>query len=563
MLLSLFAGLAHASVLRHAVIVGANDGGGVLEPLRYAEQDADRFAEVLTDIGGFAAEHVTVLHAPTSDALRAALADHGRLAADHPDDLFVLYYSGHADARGLRLGSELVSYADLKASFRAVPAEVRVGVLDACRSGAITRLKGATLSEPLFADAPLAAEGEAWMTAASADEVAQESEALRGGFFTHYLVSGLRGAADAGDGVVDLTEAYRYTFDRVVEHTGGTDAGPQHPWFEYKLTGAGDVGLTDVRDASATLVLPRSVDGLVAVVRLPDRVQVAELTKATGTEKRLAVAPGRYLVRRRTPAGLEEVTVGVAEGAQLVVDRFAPVSATVADARGPAAPTEPPPPSGAPLIAGASSIVPGGGQIYNGQPFKAAVYFGSTAALLSGAAIAAPDGVRPNLAFGLGLGLWTAAVADALHHADPRRHERPITGVTVSTGLGWAEAADVPWAAAVTADAIVRDGLSIGLDRVGVIGVGDAGSALHAGSRLMLAWEWGRLRPGAFAAVGIRHGDTLSGDLAATRFVYGGGVDVRYYVTPRWFLDGEARFEQDARVAAAATAIGCGVHFGR
>src|SRR5690242_4889112 len=91
---------AHAGTVRHAVVVGANDGGGVLEPLKYAEADAERMGELFVELGEFDDELVTVLYRPTQEQLREALAKHAAIAEQWPDDLFVFYYSGHADAQG-------------------------------------------------------------------------------------------------------------------------------------------------------------------------------------------------------------------------------------------------------------------------------------------------------------------------------------------------------------------------------------------------------------------------------------------------------------------------------
>ena len=184
-----------AQPVRHALVVGADEGGGVLEKLQYAERDAEKMAEVLVELGSFDDELVTVLYAPSPELLRQALAHHAAVAEQYDNDLFLFYYSGHADAQGLRLDDDRYFYEALKHDFRAVDSDVRVGVLDACRSGTITRLKGAAVTESLFGQ-EVAAEGEAWLTASAADELAQESDQLRGGFFTHYLISGMRGAAD-------------------------------------------------------------------------------------------------------------------------------------------------------------------------------------------------------------------------------------------------------------------------------------------------------------------------------------------------------------------------------
>ena len=184
---------ATAGTVRHALVVGANDGGGVLEHLSYAEADAERMASVLVDLGDFDEQLVTVLYRPSQEELRTALAHHASVAEAYDDDLFLFYYSGHADGVGLRLGDERYFFETLKHDLRVIDADVRLGVLDACRSGTITRLKGAAVTESLFGVEGTAAEGEAWITASAADELAQESESLRGGFFTHYLLSGMRG----------------------------------------------------------------------------------------------------------------------------------------------------------------------------------------------------------------------------------------------------------------------------------------------------------------------------------------------------------------------------------
>lgn len=562
--------LAAAAPVRHAIVVGANDGGGALEPLRYAEDDAGRFATVLTELGDFDVERVTVLYAPSRKELQDALSRHHELAEAVGEDLFVLYYSGHADARGLRLGDELYAYEELKADFRAVPSDIRIGVLDACRSGTITRLKGASLSAPLFAEEPLAAEGEAWMTAASADEVAQESDTLRGGFFTHYLISGLRGAADSGDGVVDLNEAYLYTHDRVVAHTGGTEAGAQHPYFQYRLDGAGAIGLTDVSQASAVLAIPKDAEGRVTVLRLPDKVPVVEFEKGLGDERRVGVPPGRYLVRRRVGDKLYEVTVGVDTGAMLKVDRWGEVTPEKVATRG-----EEDGQQKEALLAAGFGIFPGGGQLYHRQPVHAAFYFGTTAALLGGTVLYADrGGDELSMGVGLGLAVWGAGIAVAARDANPGITQRPYTGVTVSTGTGWSSYADRPWATAVTVDVIPRKNVSFGLDRVGLLGHSGM-LELNAGARGMYAWEKGRFRYGPFGGVALRAGpygdpdgfDGLGGvdvvpvTRAHTRLVFSGGVNVRYYVVPRYFLEYEGRVEGDGGVGTMSS-VGFGLHFG-
>ena len=54
----------------------------------------------------------------------------------------LFYYSGHADEKGLRLGNEIYAWKELRKRIDALNADVKIAVIDACGSGAITRLKG-------------------------------------------------------------------------------------------------------------------------------------------------------------------------------------------------------------------------------------------------------------------------------------------------------------------------------------------------------------------------------------------------------------------------------------
>lgn len=595
----LLAAAAYAGVLRHAVVVGANDGGGSLEPLRYAELDAQRFAEVMVELGGFDPANITVLYGPGPDELEAALHAHAAVAGAAPEDLFVFYYSGHADARGLRLDSGLYPFEALKGDLRAVPADVRLGVLDACRSGVITRLKGASVTTPFLLETELATEGEAWMTATSADEEAQESDQLRGSFFTHYLLSGLRGAADGGDGSVSLAEAYNYAFDRVVDHTGGTVAGTQHPNFDYDLKGQGDMPLTAVATGRSTLTLPPEVGGMISVLRMPDRTPIAEVAKPSGRSTVLALVPGTYLLRWR-PTGsrdFREALVGLNDGARLTVSRWGPVNAEVASTKGVAGvahdalalagrAVEPhrswittalnaDDPRHSPAVAGTLSVVlPGAGQFYNGQWVKGGAYLTGTTLLLGTSLVALRPGesgyfhgslTGPDLASLFGAALYGASIADAAYHPHRRETERPYTGWAVSSAAAWQAdwSPTDPWVAGLTVEWMANRHFSLALERVGWNSPAPDMGAWGAGGRGAVSFlQTKRFRPTAFVAVGARYryvfeqGGTLSPTVGA-------GGSFRYYVTPRYFAELEARAETDGGAPQFQYGGGIGVQLGK
>src|SRR5439155_3278375 len=136
---------------------------------------------------------------------------------------------------------------DLRKWLAATGVDVKVALVDSCKSGALLQAKGGTRGMPfqIRLTDDLASTGEALLTSSAADEVALESKEIGGSFFTHHFVSGLRGAADAsGDGIVTLNEAYQYAYAHTISTTGQTIIGPQHPAYDYRLTGQGELVLT-------------------------------------------------------------------------------------------------------------------------------------------------------------------------------------------------------------------------------------------------------------------------------------------------------------------------------
>jgi hypothetical protein len=586
------AGNAGAAVLRHALVVGMNDGGGSLEPLKYAESDARRVADLLVEIGDFDAEQVTVLYAPTREEMLEAIQAHAGLSEATDDDLFLLYYSGHADARGLRLGDETLRYEDLREAIKAVPAEVRVGVLDACRSGAIVRLKGARVTAPfLVEEDDLASQGEAWLTAATADEGAQESDQIRGSFFTHYLLSGLRGAADTGDGLVSLDEVYRYAYRRTVVRTGGTEAGVQHPVYDYRLQGQGDLFLTDVRRALSRVTIAPAIAGELTVLSLPDRSPVAEVEKPSGESVALALAPGRYLFRLRSDAGLQEVSIVLSEGQQASIERFgAPLTLEAGQLKGLASLNDI---TGtlshiasegqeriaeldllhSPVVAGtASLLVPGAGQAYNGHWVKGGLLFAGTVALLGGGYYWNGSGSGPssgsllgsNLAMGAGAALYGYAVADAAWGVKHKEDFRPKRGLVALTETAWGLGDGTGWPidTGIAADWIIEPGFSLGLDRTGMVTHTDGSHTFGFGSRMTLGLDSGRrLRPGAFVALDFRAG-TLEDGRSGFEPLVGAGANLRWYLTPRYLVEAEMRQQMAKDSSELLVAGGLGVHIG-
>ena len=302
---------AGAEPNRFAVLIGNNRGDADEVVLHYAESDAARVGSVLRTLGGFQPENViSLVDLRASEVRRALIAINARVRQLGGDSLMLVYYSGHADAGALHLDGSHLGVDELRDLVTGSSATARVLVLDACRSGAMTRVKGGTPAAAFDIDLsfPIGASGVAMLSSSAAGESSQESDALGASFFTHAFVSALLGAGDTNrDGAVTLGEAFAYAKERTLATTSRTLAGPQHPTFRLDLGGREDLILTrpgaEHRDVG-TLAFARP--GVYSVHKgSTDGPVVAEIAASDGGA-RVALEPGRYFVTRREIDYLEQ-----------------------------------------------------------------------------------------------------------------------------------------------------------------------------------------------------------------------------------------------------------------
>lgn len=325
---------------RFTLVIGANYGGSGRERLRYAVSDAKSMIHVMETLGGVSPDDSRLLVEPGREALLWELGRLrerlSRLRPFQPRLEVLIYYSGHADADHLLLGRERVSFRELRGLLQELKADVRVAILDSCASGAFIRAKGGRMRPPFLFDAAFDMKGYAVLTSSSADEASQESERIRGSFFTRSLVTGLRGAADAsGDGRVTLSEAYQFAFAETLRQTEKTQGGPQHPSYDIQMSGTGDVVLTDLRHGDAHLRLGSDVAGRVFIHDQADAL-VMEFSKPSGTVVELGLVRGRYRLVAVSDSDVREAEVELAAGEtrELGNDRFTRTEILDAIARG-------------------------------------------------------------------------------------------------------------------------------------------------------------------------------------------------------------------------------------
>lgn len=318
---------AAAEELRIALLVAHPLGGDDLTPLRYTANDVERVREVLQLLGGFDPKNIMVSFGEDADevaqhftTIREKIQYHNLNSTD--PSLFVFYYSGHAKDGTLRLGDSQLALTEVKDLTEKTQANLRVALLDACRSGSITRLKGAQKGEPLpiEVDDHVEQSGQVLITASSEHEDAQESDEIQGSFFTHFLTSGLRGMADTNqDQAVTLAEAYAYAYGNTVARTVATKGGIQHPTYRFDLRGAGDVVVTRTEKPPSSIAFGQSLAGRFLIFDRERKVIVAEFEKSSGDVVVVPVGPGNYVVKKRETdhVMLQKIRVARAEMAQV------------------------------------------------------------------------------------------------------------------------------------------------------------------------------------------------------------------------------------------------------
>lgn len=311
---------------RYALIIGSNPGWSQDRPLRYAENDAERVRDVLVSYGGFTPERVELMRDPSTADVRSALRKMANTARDGGDDTLVfVYYSGHADDKFLHLRGQPITHKELQDTLRALPATIKLGVIDACKSGAVTNKGGGVAEEFVVDVAAPKLSGMVLLSSSGADELSQESRALAGSIFTHHLVSGLRGAADEDDDKqVTIGEAYHYAYTRT-RATTASGAIKQRPAFRYELVGQGELVLTTLKSNknSVAAVVPKGDAQKYVVLDNNEWRVIAEATAEKAREIAIALQPGKYKVKKVHDDRLEVGTLVVHAGERADLGKIA------------------------------------------------------------------------------------------------------------------------------------------------------------------------------------------------------------------------------------------------
>ncbi|MBD3421335.1 MAG: hypothetical protein GF398_14560 [Chitinivibrionales bacterium] len=299
---------------RYAVLAGNAYGGRQHAMLKYVRNDLDEFQAILTEFCGFTSDDILTLYNKSPQDLATTLQQlAARLSTAEKDDLFLFYYSGHADKQRLMMGEQDFKLATLRTMLESSPARIRIAILDACQSGSVTRIKGGRLAEPFLFKEDEKIQGQVILYSSSETENSQESDAYKNSIFTFHFLNALRGCGDlSGDGRITLGEAYQYSYNNTIVSTVRSSGGTQHPGYEFKIQGEGDIILADVNKHTQGLFIPYEVSGLLTIFDEQNRI-VADFAKEANSAYTIALTPGEYRIVTTRDNTKKSATVRIAK----------------------------------------------------------------------------------------------------------------------------------------------------------------------------------------------------------------------------------------------------------
>lgn len=216
-----------------AIVAGVSDYSSRLNnigvrDLNYADDDAKRMYQFLkSPQGGSLPESQITLLRDSEATNQMILREADRLFQQAgPNDLVIVYFSGHGGPNYFVAHDRPLKYADIKEVVERSPADKRLCIADACYSGTWSNSSAAAATRSVLTEEQLtrlyydalsnAGNGIALFMSSKPDETSIEAPNLEQGLFTYYLIRGLRGSADDnGNQIITISELFQYVKEKV------------------------------------------------------------------------------------------------------------------------------------------------------------------------------------------------------------------------------------------------------------------------------------------------------------------------------------------------------------
>jgi uncharacterized caspase-like protein len=212
-----------------ALIIGVSTYSH-MPTLKYTDDDAYRMYAFLKSPEGGAVDDSRVRILIDEDATRKNILNSfiEVFSKAGKDDLVLVYYSGHG-LKGSFLPIDFdgynnqIDYNEINTILKNSPAKYKLVIADACYAGSLLASKGSESKNLLlqyYGSLSEANSGTAFILSSKSEEISLESSGLRQGVFSHYLIRGLKGEADADiDNIVNVKELFDFIDKNVREYT--------------------------------------------------------------------------------------------------------------------------------------------------------------------------------------------------------------------------------------------------------------------------------------------------------------------------------------------------------
>lgn len=214
----------------YAVIVGVADYPS-MPKLEFTDDDAKYFYNFLRSPEGGALpnDHIALLTNDDAKLKNIEGAMRSTFVEADSNDVILLYFSGH----GLKNAflpidfdgqDNKLLHDDVNLILEESAAKHKICIADACHSGGLGRTRSMRSADQMlkayYKGFEVAEGGTALLLSSKQAEISLESNGLKHGVFSHYLIEGLSGAADLNeDKLVTIKELFDFVHSNVKEYT--------------------------------------------------------------------------------------------------------------------------------------------------------------------------------------------------------------------------------------------------------------------------------------------------------------------------------------------------------
>lgn len=219
----------------YALIIGVAEHQNPQNNLTWTVNDANKFADFLKSQEGGSVPAGNIYLLLNDKAKKANIIQYGKelFSKAKENDRVIFFFSGHGapgafvpyDATDY---NSLIFFSEVKEIFRSASCKTKLCFADACHAGSLKMDKKSMKREQAKRSREVKAKAKsnpklksddvevAIMLSCMPEEVSWESPKFKQGYFSYYLIEGLKNYADLnGDKIITMRELHKYVYAKV------------------------------------------------------------------------------------------------------------------------------------------------------------------------------------------------------------------------------------------------------------------------------------------------------------------------------------------------------------